>query len=238
MRYHLVVQITAQSGLKIGTTGTSYVDGNVFGGGRGFSGVALTAGSTGGNVEVNIKGGTMLGSVYGGGRLASVGIGFTPPEDIYYGQLIDDVDENHNGTMEPSELKHGHITINISGANTVIGNGTTETGAGHPISGNVFGGSMGRITMLDNKTRIPLWPKQAVTKESTITITGGEIMNSVYGGSELGIVRNRATVNVSGTTIFVVTSLAVDMVVTSKTRRPFLLVDMMTFRLYITPSPP
>ncbi|MBR2253851.1 MAG: chitobiase/beta-hexosaminidase C-terminal domain-containing protein [Prevotella sp.] len=188
---------TAQSGLKIGTTGTSYVDGNVFGGGRGFSGVALTAGSTGGNVEVNIKGGTMLGSIYGGGRLASVGIGFTPPEDIYYGQLIDDVDENHNDTMEPSELKHGHITINISGG--TIGNGTTEAGAGHPVSGNVFGGSMGRLTLLDGVTRIPLWPKQSVTKESKVTISGGTIYNSVYGGSELGIVRNRATVNVSGT---------------------------------------
>ena len=188
---------TAQSGLKIGTTGTSYVDGNVFGGGRGFSGVALTAGSTGGNVEVNIKGGTMLGSIYGGGRLASVGIGFTPPEDIYYGQLIDDVDENHNGTMEPSELKHGHITINISGG--TIGNGTTESGAGHPVSGNVFGGSMGRLTLLDGVTRIPLWPKQSVTKESKVTISGGTIYNSVYGGSEIGVVRNRATVNVSGT---------------------------------------
>ena len=66
----------AGSNLKIGTWGTSYVDGNVFGGGRGFSGEALTSGSIGGNVEVNIYGGTMLGSVYGGGRLASVGIGF------------------------------------------------------------------------------------------------------------------------------------------------------------------
>ena len=161
---------TADSKLKIGTTGTSYVDGNVFGGGRGFSGVALTAGSTGGNVEMNITSGTMLGSIYGGGRLASVGIGFTPPEDIYYGQLIDDIDENHNGNMEPAELKHGHITINISGANTVIGNGTTETGAGHPISGNVFGGSMGRITLLDNKTRIPLWPKQAVATTVSMVV--------------------------------------------------------------------
>ena len=64
----------------IGTTGTSYVDGNIFGAGRGFSGDAITAGSVGGNVEVNIKGGTMLGSVYGGGRLASVGTCFTAPE--------------------------------------------------------------------------------------------------------------------------------------------------------------
>ena len=173
----------------IGTGGTSYLDGNVFGGGRGFSGVALTAGSMGGNAEVTIAGGWMKGSVYGGGRLASVGIGFTSPEDINYGQLKDDEGGN----------TYGHVTINISGGE--IGNRTTETGAGHPVSGNVFGGSMGRITLLDGETRIPLWPKQAVTKLSNVTISGGTIWNSVYGGSEIGIVRNRATVNVSGGTI-------------------------------------
>ena len=132
---------TAQSGLKIGTTGTSYVDGNVFGGGRGFSGLALTAGSTGGNAEVNIAGGTMLGSIYGGGRLASVGIDFTPPTDPLYGQLVDDTDEDEDGTIEESE-KHGHITINISGG--TIGNDVANAKYG----GNVFGGSMGRITLL------------------------------------------------------------------------------------------
>ena len=177
--------VNINNGAVIGTTGTSYVDGNVFGGGRGFSGEALTAGSTGGNATVTITGGTMLGSIYGGGRLASVGIGFTPPEDVYYGQLIDDSGDKH----------YGHISINISGG--TIGNGTTETGADHPISGNVFGGSMGRITLLDNKTRIPLWPKQAVVKLTNVIISGGTIYNSVYGGSELGIVRNRATVTVS-----------------------------------------
>ena len=173
--------------VKIGTTGTSYVDGNVFGGGRGFSGVALTAGSTGGNTTVNISDGKMLGSIYGGGRLASVGIDFTPPTDPLYGQLVDDT----------SDKTHGYITINISGG--TIGNGITETGAGHPVSGNVFGGSMGRITLLDGETRIPLWPKLAVVKLTNVTISGGTIFNSVYGGSELGVVRNRATVNVSGT---------------------------------------
>ena len=179
---------TAQSGLKIGTTGTSYVDGNVFGGGRGYSGTALTAGSTGGNVTVNISGGTMLGSIYGGGRLASVGIGFTPATDHSYGQLHDD-DNSHT---------YGHVTINISGENTVIGNGTTEAGTGHSVGGNVFGGSMGRITLLD-KTLNPLWPKLAVVKTSEISITGGTIWNSVYGGSEYGIVRDKATVTIGGT---------------------------------------
>ena len=183
---------TYTNGPIIGTWGTTYVEGNVFGGGRGFSGETLTAGSTGGNVTMNIEGGTMRGSVYGGGRLASVGIGLNPPEHLYYGQLKDET----GGNSDPT---YGHVTINISGG--TIGNGTTEAGTGHPVSGNVFGGSMGRITMLDGKTRIPLWPKQAVTKLSNITISGGEIWNSVYGGGEIGIVRNHATVNVSGGTI-------------------------------------
>ena len=173
--------------VKIGTTGTSYVDGNVFGGGRGFSGLALTAGSTGGNAEVNITGGTMLGSIYGGGRLASVGIDFTPPNEPLYGQLVDDT----------SEKTHGHITVNISGG--TIGK-ETATGTTHPVGGNVFGGSMGRITLLNGKMN-PIWPKQAVTKETKITISGGEIKNSVYGGSEYGIVRDKATVTVSGGTV-------------------------------------
>ena len=177
------------TGPTIGTLGTSYVDGNVFGGGRGFSGEALTAGSTGGNVTMNIYGGTMLGSVYGGGRLASVGIVFTTPEDVSYGQLNDD-------TTSPAK-QYGHITINISGG--TIGT-TTEAGSDHPVGGNVFGGSMGRITLLDGKLN-PLWPKIAVVKLTDVTISGGEIMNNVYGGSEYGIVRNRATINMTGGTV-------------------------------------
>ena len=161
---------TAQEGLKIGTTGTSYV-------------LALTAGSTGGNAEVNIMGGTMLGSIYGGGRLASVGIDFTPPTDPLYGQLVDDTNEK----------THGHITVNISGG--TIGNDVANAKYG----GNVFGGSMGRITLLDG-TLNPIWPKQAVTKDTEITITGNAVIKkNVYGGSEFGIVRDKAIVNIGGT---------------------------------------
>ena len=185
------------SGPTIGTWGTSYVDGNVFGGGRGFSGEALTAGSIGGNVTVDIKGGTMLGSVYGGGRLASVGIGFTNPENPAYGLLID---ETAGGTT------HGHITIDISGG--TIGGGregsAADIAAGYcdiNHSGNVFGGSMGRITLLNGSTN-PLWPKLAVVKLTKVNISGtADIKRNVYGGGEFGIVRNNATVNVTGGTI-------------------------------------
>lgn len=197
---------------KIGTVGTTSLDGNVFGGGRGFTGEALTAGSIGGNVDVNISGGTMMGNVYGGGRLASVGIEFTAPDDVYYGQLKDDVDvvlytgedaEVIDGTKQVGEVKtaaesYGHITMNITGG--TIGT-TTESGTNHPVSGNVYGGSMGRIKLL-NEAVNPLWPKLAVAKITSVNISDNAvIMNNVYGGSEYGIVRNLATVNVSGGTV-------------------------------------
>ena len=172
---------TESSGLIIGTRGTSYLDGNVFGGGRGFSGEALTAGSVGGNVLLNIYGGTMLGSVYGGGRLASVGIDFTPATDPSYGQLVDDKDDK----------THGHITMNISGG--TIGNDVADAEYG----GNVFGAGMGRNTKLDGSLNL-LWPKVATSKTTTVNISRGTIKKNVYGGAEFGIVRNQATVTISG----------------------------------------
>ena len=123
-------------GPTIGTLGTSYVDGNVFGGGRGFSGDALTAGNVGGSVELNIKSGKILGSVYGGGRLASVGYGlYLVDEKIKedgdsikpYGILRPD-DKYDGSYPDPStdpastyyDKGRGYITINISGG--TIGN--------------------------------------------------------------------------------------------------------------------
>ena len=104
---------------------TSGFDGNVFGGGQG-SPTALTAGTVGGNVKLNINGGTMYGSVYGGGRIASVGTYFAlttmknpdnPEEYIpnpLYGKMQD-------GT------EHGYITVNLKGGE---------------IFQNVYGGCM------------------------------------------------------------------------------------------------
>ena len=144
---------TDGTGPTIGTTGTSYVDGNVFGGGRGFGGEALTAGNIGGSVELNIKGGKILGSVYGGGRLASVGYGlYLVDEEIEedgktikpYGILRPD--DKYDGsypnpsTLEASEYYdkgRGFITINISGGtigndNEYIYNPTDEQKAAIP----------------------------------------------------------------------------------------------------------
>lgn len=157
----------------IGTRGTSYVDGNIFGGGRGFSGEDVTEGLVAGNIDVEITGGTMLGSIYGGGRLASVGLNAA------------------NGQMQ-SGKEHGHITVNISGG--TIGNGNV---ANTDHSGNVFGSSMGRLTKLDN-TKNPHWPGLAHAKQTKVNISGGTIQKNVYGGGEIGFVRDSAIVNING----------------------------------------
>jgi hypothetical protein len=91
--------------------------------------------------------------------------------------------------------------MNITGG--TIGNSNPPADndiSNRQYSGNVYGGSKGRITFLNGK-RNPIWPKHAVAKLSNITISGGEITNNVYGGGEIGIVRNRATITISGGTI-------------------------------------
>ena len=201
----------------IGTWGYSYVDGNVFGGGRGFSGDALTAGSVGGNVTLNIGGGTMLGSVYGGGRLASVGTPFVLDSSPLYGQMQAD---DYSDPAHP--VTHGHVTVNISGG--VIGNdyesklhrGNPALVEGRSYGGNVYGGSMGRLTKLDGTTVNPLWTNLGKVKNTFVTISGDNtvIKGNVYGGSELGTLSSNAadiaagkpsgnaTVTISGGTIW------------------------------------
>ena len=108
----------------IGTWGTSYVEGNVFGAGRGFGGDALTAGVVCGNVDIKISAGKLLGSIYGGGRLGSVGTYLVPSNHANYGKLIDDGKKvtitDGSVTETTGGGNHGHVTINISGG--TIGN--------------------------------------------------------------------------------------------------------------------
>ena len=203
------IKMDIKPGAIIGTWGTSYVDGNVFGGGRGFSGNTLTAGNVGGNVTMNISGGNILGSVYGGGRLASVGTYLVETTDDNYGKQIPD-----NGNE-----KHGHITINISGGTIgndkeYIYNPTAEQKAAIPNTtfdyqnhlqyakgGNVFTGGMGRLYALDGKTVLTSWQKLGQCKQTTLKMTGGTVKSSVYGGGEIGIVAQNATVNIDGGTV-------------------------------------
>ena len=124
----------------------------------------------------------MLGSIYGGGRLGSVGYGLFSKDEEGYGTMrADNVTED--GFTPPGGLTkgRGHVTVNISGDNTVIGNkyeykyiSPETTGDAlataktylpstqfesnnrlkHTRGGNVFAGGMGRYTKLDGTSPI------------------------------------------------------------------------------------
>ena len=194
--------VTTTSGPKIGTKGTSYYDGHVFGGGRGFGGDALTAGNVGGSVDVNILDGEILGSVYGGGRLASVGYGLYLTTENGYGEMRADNEYDGSYTNPSTEEAgdfftkgRGHINITISGG--TIGNEDEYAyDASNPIShtkgGNVFAGGMGRMYELDGMTPVSSldWWKLGNVKSTKLTISGNAIIKScVYGGGELGMVQ-------------------------------------------------
>ena len=208
------------TGPAIGTWGTSYVDGNVFGGGRGFSGNALTAGNVGGCIDLDIKGGTMLGSIYGGGRLGSVGYGLYAPEDDNYGKMRANANNDAGDEAAYYATKgRGHININISGG--TIGNDTeykfnpsaddklkmpktlfdaSTNRLLHTKGGNVFAGGMGRRTDLAGG-EISNWTQLGNAKSTTLTITGGTIKSNVYGGGEFGAVTSGETSEGGTTTI-------------------------------------
>ena len=159
------------------------MDGNVFGGGRGFSGKALTAGSVGGNIYLNITGGTMLGSIYGGGRLASVGTYFVPVNNPNYGHL-------QPGTG------YGYITVNITGG--TIGNSRDEAlmtadHNTHTIGGNVYGG--GNAGNVGGGTSVTLRAGDLNAVFGLIGFAAGILCGNVRGDAQLGqqIRENRMT---------------------------------------------
>ena len=198
---------TDGTGPKIGTVGSTYVDGNVFGGGRGFGGEALTAGNVGGAVDLIINGGEMFGSIYGGGRLASVGYGLYLTTEDGYGVMRKD-DEYDGSYPNPSSEAagtfytkgRGHIKVTVNGG-TIGKEFADDTEGEH--SGNVFGGSMGRLTKLDGTPfdAADHWKLLATAKSATVNINGGTIKRSVYGGGEMGTVTENTNVTVSGGSI-------------------------------------
>ena len=155
-----------------------------------------------------INGGTMLGSVYGGGRLASVGYGlYLVNEKVGgvkpYGKMRED-NEYDGSYPDPSPEAasafytkgRGHITVNING-------GTIGSDVEDEHSGNVFGGSMGRLTKIDGSPfdDSDHWSLLATAKTTEVKIAGGTIKRNVYGGGEMGTVTKDATVTISGGTI-------------------------------------
>ena len=167
------VTTTIQDDVVIGTFGSSGVDGNVYGSGRGFSGIALTAGVVCGNVTVNIQDRVkILGSVFGGGRMAAVGTYLAPEDAANY------------GAMQPGDA-HGNVTVNITGG--TIGN-LSQMATSEFSIGDVFGGSKG--TLIYDWARSQ---KLGLVKNTTVNISEDNgssttIYGNVYGGGEIASV--------------------------------------------------
>ena len=146
----------------IGCDGLSDNDGNVFGAGQGHTG-ALTAGVVGGNASLTVTGGTMKGSVYGGGRIASVGTYFamaTIDDPEHPGQQI----PNPNyGKMQDGD-DHGCLTVSLTG-------GTIEQ--------NVYGGCMGTTAdVLYGESKNVL---VELNKDKTATDRGCAVKGDIFG---------------------------------------------------------
>ena len=60
---------------------------------------------------------------------------------------------------------------------------------------------MGRLYALDNTTVLTSWKKLGQCKQTELNMTGGTVKSSVYGGGEIGIVAQNATLNIDGGTV-------------------------------------
>ena len=172
------------SGL-MGTDGTTSYDGNIFGGGRNFSARNYSAGRVRGNDTVTMCGGTILGSIFGGGRLSLTGCGvrgFAPTgETDTYTDMLDGDD-------------HGNIYVKVNGG--TIGNERVIDTFLTQSMGDVYGGGKGTLDSLN----VVGHPKAASlllsgAKNTTVVIADSinngafvsrpTILGSVYGGGEV-----------------------------------------------------
>ena len=175
--------VAVHSGANIGTIGNTGYDGNVYGGGKGSGDfqtftytsptsiteeefrINPTCGRVGGNTQVIVDGGTMLGSVYGGGSLALIG-----------------VDENgrflKNATAW-NPAQHGNARIKVSGS-TIIGTSNSSELLNTDYSvGDIFGSGRGDIENYDDILA-------GRTTNTSITIIGSPtIHGAVFGGGEM-----------------------------------------------------
>lgn len=169
--------VTIEAGCTIGTNGHTGYEGNVFGGGRGTDldetgHLSPTAGKTYGNTVVDVTGGWVKGSVFGGGRVASVG--------------LEDEEPDNQGLYHT-----GHTLVTISGGE--IGTLTTD----HPdetVGGNVYGGGKGFAGAP--------YKNFTYTKNTEVHIQdNAKIHGSVFGAGEDGHTRQTTHVYIEGGTI-------------------------------------
>ena len=195
-------------------TGSATINGSVYGGSAFGNVNASLTGSpaaltpvTGARTDVNIIGGTINGDAYGGGLGQDLDGTENDIEANVYGSVtvttkggsVYDVFGCNNILGTP--LKE--VTVNIQGGSivsSVYGGGNlaayTPTDAqGYlmvniidgTVAENVFGGGFGQSA--------------TVSANPKVTLTGGTVQGSVFGGGDLAIVSGMVTVDVNGGTV-------------------------------------
>ena len=166
--------VTIEGDCVIGTIGNTGYEGNVYGGGRGTTldengELSPTAGKTFGNTVVDMTSGWVKGSVFGGGRVASVGVADEEPDD----------DGNYHT---------GHTLVTISGGEV----GTTADAHDNVVmGGNVYGGGKGYAG-------VP-YRNFTYTKNTEVHIQGtAKVHGSVFGAGEDGHTRQTTEVYIEG----------------------------------------
>ena len=165
----------------IGYKGITEHDGCVFGGGRNFYNVNHSAGRVQGHTYVNMTGGNLKCTIFGGGSMARTGV------DVN-GEITSLL---ING--EYDSLHHGSTFIHVEGTTSTVDNKTVySTIIGDPVGfylvncdytiGDIFGGGKG-----DTRDSVDIQAGRVMNAH--ITTSGSpRIMGDIYGGGEMACV--------------------------------------------------
>ena len=186
--------IAGQTGDALGRSG------HVFGAGSGIgkyqdagqSYCNSSSGSVTCTTEIEVHGGSIHGSVYGGGALASVG----PRKTEDFNEFNNTIDA-YPRTQNKVHGSKSYNKVTIEGGSI----GGSVYGASRGPGSTMFSGSTPTFTGIGTGDR-PYDPAKFATSIWTeVNITGGSIGNNVYGGGEMGQVKESTVVNLTGGSI-------------------------------------
>ena len=180
----------------------AFISGTVYGAGKGKEDDPNAAIVTG-NTQVNMAGGKVCRSIYGGGELSSVGT-FTESYTATSG-IATNADYHVKGEPKTCAANTGKTEVIISGGQVGlvhqlmpdINNPNYDTS--EDDYGYVFCAGKGKADPTDtNSDGVPYANLLAVSGSSHLEVSGGLVAASVYGGSENGQVLGNTYVEIKG----------------------------------------
>ena len=177
----------------------AFISGTVYGAGRGLA-TDPNAAIVAGNTQVNMAGGHVSRSIYGGGELSSVGT-FTETYAATSGNATDG-DYHVKGEPKTCAENTGKTEVIVSGGQVGLVNQLMPDPS-RPTSdddyGYIFCAGKGMADPTDtNSDGVPYANLLAVSGSSHLEISGGLVAASVYGGSENGQVLGNTHVEIKG----------------------------------------